>query len=122
MAAESNAEGVTFGFTKDLWSPDSSYFTWRSAIDSSETYGLYVCDVNNLVTNLVTPLPFAVAGQVQSFGRWSSDSSALAYISQQDSLTRAELYISNVDGSMNVRVSGEMIDQGRVAGNFSWSP
>ena len=117
-----DADGVTFGFSADLWSPDSSHFSWRAAIDSSGTYGLYAADVDNLLTNLVTPRPPEVAGQLQSFGRWSSDSSALAYTSQQDSATKTELYISNVDGSMNIRVSGSMIEQGRVADNFSWSP
>lgn len=118
----SDAVGVDFGYAKNVWSPDGSYLAWRSAIDSSGTLGLYVANVNSLETKLVTPLPSQVAGQMQSYGHWSSDSSALAYTSQQDSATRTELYISSLDGSMNILASGSMTDQGMVADDFSWSP
>ena len=64
--------------------------------------------------------PSEAGGNVEDF-LWAPDSSRIAYVADQDTNDKDELYTSLPDGSNNVKVSGTLVPSGDVM-DFLWAP
>ena len=117
--------GVGQGLNNVTWSPDSSKIAYRADQDTDEVNELYVVNADG--SGLVK-VSGTMNGDVAASGtpiRWSSDSSKIAYLADQDTAGVLELYVVNADGTGLVKVSGEMVSGGDVINmtpNWGWFP
>ena len=106
------------------WSPDSTKIAYKARFNSSSTssYELFWSDPADPMANgTAFSSDFNSGGNVKRY-RWSPDSSAIAYIADQDTDELFELYVSTADGSVtSEKLSGALATDGDVQA-FAWSP
>jgi len=108
------------------WSPDGNFIAYLADQDTDNTRELYVSSpfgANN--AKLSGP---SVSGQgvlIQpgyETVQWSPDSSRVAYINDEDSFNRDELYTASPDGLIRHRANGPFVAGGQVTVYFGWRP
>ncbi len=108
------------------WAPDSSLIAYRADQATVNVVELYTSPPDGSiapkkVSNLPDPVLFP-GRSVISFA-WAPDSSRIAYLANQDTVTVTELYSSTPDGSANDKVSFDpLVAGGNVQQGFAWAP
>ena len=110
--------GQNFG-----WSPDSSRLAYVADQVTAGIFELFTATpdgLNNDVVSDIPPLP-VVNRDVQDF-QWQPNSTHIAYVADQDTDAKNELYVSPKDSNAgNLKVSGSpMIGTGVT--EFDWAP
>jgi len=117
---EANREVTSF-----QWAPDSSRIVFLSDIAVDEQFVL-----TSVVPDIADPFnpqpdPRLISdsdlkGDVIDF-QWAPDSSRIAYIADQDTIGKFELFTNDPLGTDNQKVSGPIVDGGDVI-FFEWEP
>jgi len=111
------------------WEPDSTLIAYVANQDTDDKFELYVSPSDSNTDNRKVSGIFMVGGGIREdppgeylFG-WAPDSSRLAYIADQDTADRFELFTSTPDGdgNKNKKLSGSMGNNGDVD-EFAWAP
>ena len=107
------------------WSPDSTTLAYTADQRINSVYDLYVSAPDTSVGNLQISPDISGRDGLISNGdvafEWSADSSKIAYLSNQDSSSVRELYVSTPDASVNEKLSGSL-GSGQGITEYEWSP
>ena len=105
-----------------LWSPDASRIAYHADQRVDERFELFVAhadgDHDHRVSGDMTPNGDVINANFY----WRDDSQQIAYRANQFNDNTLELFVSDHDGSGNVRVSAPPVVGGGVLGNFAWQP
>ena len=112
------------------WEPDSTLIAYVADQDTDDKFELYASPSDSNIGNRKVSGILMVGGGVREnppvpsgvylFG-WAPDSSRLAYIADQDTVTIFELFTSTPDGAGNLKLSGPIGNSGDVD-EFAWAP
>jgi Tol biopolymer transport system component len=88
------------------WAPDNSRIAYRAEQDTNLVFELYTSLPGGGDNRLVSAIdPIAVPGSNVINFAWSPDSSLIAYLANQETVTVNELFTSPPDGSGNDKIS-----------------
>lgn len=117
-----NGDVSTSGFK---WSPDGLSIAYLADERTDGEIELFVAAAGPDANSTRVSGNLTSQGDVVPNYVWSSDSTRIAYVADQDSDQVFELYVSTADGRTNERVSGAMASGGDVQtseGEVRWSP
>jgi Tol biopolymer transport system component len=118
LAASGSAK---LGVTGEVWSPVTASLTLSYRADQL-LFGTDELWATTGTTNPQLTNNPAHPGGLKSFALWAPDGSAVAYVSEQDSATAAELYLSSLDGLTKQKISGPLVAGGNVdPSGFAWA-
>lgn len=110
------------GASDFIVSPNSLKVVYRANQDDDAIYELYA--VNTDGTGGVQKINGSIVtgGSVMALGfKFNSSSSKVVYIADQNTDEKQELYVSNIDGTSNLKLNGTLPANGDVS-NFKISP
>jgi Tol biopolymer transport system component len=111
------------GFSTPAWSPDSTKVAFLASKQTSTKWELYVATPANGAVEpmrLNKPLTLGGAQNIRQF-EWSPDGKNIAYLGDQDTSGKVELYLATSSGPAEngTKISGTSV--GSING-FHWSP
>jgi len=114
------------------WAPDSSRVAYIANQNSANTFELFTATPDGQENDLVSALPDPNPGRNVKDFEWEPDSTLIAYVADQDSNGKFELYVSPSDSNIgNRKVSGIFVNGSGVreippvpSGEylFGWAP
>jgi len=112
------------------WEPESTLIAYVADQDIVGRVDLYVSPPNsNFPNRRVSPITVVnggikevTAGSGEYAFAWAPDSSRLAYIADQNTVDRFELFTATPDGVTNTRISELPISGDRDVVEFKWAP
>ena len=111
---------VGLGDAGSVWSPDGSRVLFTADADTVLTNDLYSATSTATIVNRITRNPSGALSLSPGW-KWSSDSTLVVYIAEQNTAGAPELYASPFDGSSNSAISGNLV-AGEAVNSFVLAP
>jgi hypothetical protein len=107
--------------TSFVIAPNSNSVAYVSNQDNNSISELFVTDINGLGTKYKVSGSMTIGGNVSGVAKanfdFTPDSQQVVYMADQQTNNIEELFISNVDGTGNLKISGSLVSGGNVS-NF----
>ncbi|WP_455209744.1 TolB family protein [Kaarinaea lacus] len=117
------ATEASFGPASEVWAPDGGRLLYKSNQRNGNTQDLFTTLASGNTTVARITLDPIRATSLKAYGKWASDGSYIAYVSEQDTVAVDELYINTHTGSNNRKISGDLATDGNVDSDwFDWAP
>ncbi len=111
------------GVTSFAWSTDGALLAWVADARRNDVYELFVARSSGGEVRRVSGEMPALGGAFDGVAKfsWSPDGSQLAYLADQQLDDVPELFVTSSLAELSVKVSGSVVQGGKVA-EFAWSP